>query len=215
MAQPKTYTITYAILGLLAYTGRQSGYDLKQIFDVALSTMWNATQKQVYSELTRITDLGWAEMEKVVQENRPDKKVYRITAAGYQALKDWQATHPAKGLQLRDEVLLKFIFGATAAPDELAKTLFDSMMEHEARKAQYLSNARVLPTGPVPVDGDPLLAGQVPPDPFFVEATKFALKLEDMYIEWLKEAFEFVVGYAEKQEAENQPAEEEEETKTD
>ncbi|MEM8863864.1 MAG: PadR family transcriptional regulator [Chloroflexota bacterium] len=199
MAQPKTYTITYAVLGLLAHTGPRSGYDLKQIFDVALSTMWNATQKQIYSELTRVSDLGWAEMEKVSQENRPDKKVYKITAAGHQALRDWQATHPVKGLQLRDEVLLRFIFGATAAPDELAKTLFESMMEHESRKARYLSNARMLPTGLAPLDGEPKLPGQAPSDPFFVEATKFALKFEEMYIEWLKEAFEFVVEYAEKQ----------------
>lgn len=177
--------------------------------------MWNATQKQVYSELTRITELGWAEMEKVVQDIRPDKKVYRITAVGQQALRDWQATHPAKSLQLRDEVLLRFIFGSTAAPDELAKTLLESMMEHEARKAQYLSNARVLPTGPVPLDGEAELPGQAPPDQFFVEATKFALRFEDMYIERLKEAFEFVVSYAEKQITKNQAADDEDETKAD
>ena len=195
MTQPKAYPITYGVLGLLAYTGPMSGYDLKQLFDQALSPMWNATQRQIYNELSRVEEFGWATMQRLQQENRPDKKVYQITAEGHEALRAWQATHPAKSLQVRDEMLLRFTFGAFATREDLANTLGASIFEHEKRRAQYLDNRVMLPTGPAPLGEHPNMSPDVPRDPFFLEMTRFAFKFEEMYLEWLHEALDFVEGY--------------------
>lgn len=195
MSQPKAYPITYGVLGLLAYTGPMSGYDLKQLFDQAMSPMWNATQRQIYNELNRIEEFGWATMERKRQENRPDKKVYQITAEGHEALRAWQATRPIKPLQIRDEMLMRFTFGAFATPDDLANTLGASIFEHEKRMAQYLDSRAMLPTGPAPLGKHPNMSAEEPRDPFFLEMTRFAFKFEEMYLEWLRDALDFVESH--------------------
>ena len=52
-------------------------------------------------------------MEREEQESRPDRKVYRMTPAGGSALATWLGER-AEPPQLRDELLLKIIFGAFA-----------------------------------------------------------------------------------------------------
>ena len=47
MEQPEAYPITYGILGLLAFWGPLSGYDLKRLFDHTLAPMWGAAQSQI------------------------------------------------------------------------------------------------------------------------------------------------------------------------
>ena len=183
MSKQEAYPITYGVLGLLVYTGAQSGYDLKQVFDIALAPMWNATQSQIYTELRRLDELGWVEMERHEQENRPDKKVYRITEAGTAALGEWQAQHPARGLQMRDEVLLRVIFGAFARPGDLAATLREAIADHEQRVIQYRLNSECLPHNP--------LLAEPGPDPYFVLMSRFAEMFEETYLRWLREALEF------------------------
>src|SRR5690348_12799778 len=94
MDQLEAYPITYGILGLLAFWGPLSGYDLKRLFDHTLAPMWGAAQSQIYKELRRMKELGWVEMEREEQESRPDRKIYSITDQGYTALHAWQAQPP-------------------------------------------------------------------------------------------------------------------------
>ncbi len=190
--QPETYPITYGVLGLLAFGGSMSGYDLKQAFDCSLAPLWNATHSQIYNELRRMLVLGWVEMERHEQESRPDKKVYQITQAGRAALGAWQTQQPVRGLQMRDEVLLRFIFGSFAEPQALAITLRAAIKDHEQRMELYRLTAQRLPPTP---PGNGALAGQntgSEPDPFFVELARFAIMFEETYLHWLQQAMAFV-----------------------
>lgn len=81
-------SLDYAILGFLNYHA-YTGYDLKKIFDTSVRHFWAADQSQIYRTLARLTEQGLAEMEKVPQEDRPDRKVYTITEAGREALRTW------------------------------------------------------------------------------------------------------------------------------
>lgn len=190
--QLETYPITYGVLGLLAYGGSMSGYDLKQAFDCSLTPIWNATHSQIYNELRRMQSLGWVAMQRHEQESRPDKKVYQITEAGIAALEAWQQRQPARGLQMRDEVLLRFIFGSFAEPAALATTLRAAIADHEQRVELYRSmQALFPPTPPRPGQQDDRAAASGP-DPFFVELGRFALTFEDTYLAWLREALAFV-----------------------
>ncbi len=74
-------SLEHAILGFLNYHP-YSGYDLKKIFDTSVQHFWPADQSQIYRTLNRLTEQGYAQVEKVDQENRPDRKVYHITADG-------------------------------------------------------------------------------------------------------------------------------------
>ena len=86
-------SLDYAILGFLNYHP-QSGYDLKKTFDVSVQHFWSADQSQIYRTLARLTQQGLVEVEKIRQEDRPDRKVYHITDTGRAALREWISGPP-------------------------------------------------------------------------------------------------------------------------
>src|SRR5213593_3828054 len=69
-------TLRYIILGLLG-ARPMSGYDIKQAFDRALASYWNAGNSQIYTTLKALSDAKLVEPEVIVQKSRPDRKVYR------------------------------------------------------------------------------------------------------------------------------------------
>ena len=83
-------SIDYAILGFLNYHP-YSGYDLKKVFDTSVAHFWSADQSQIYRTLNRLMKQEFVHVEKVEQEDRPDRKVYHITETGHNALVNWLA----------------------------------------------------------------------------------------------------------------------------
>src|SRR5713101_4123610 len=169
MERPEAYPITYGILGLLAYWGPLSGYDIKHLFDHTLTPMWGAAHSQIYKELRRMKDLGWVNMEREEQESRPDRKVYSITEQGHTALRKWQA-QPPEVFQLRDELLLKVLFGTFASPGDLALHLRTGIANHELRLLEYRRNALFIPTR------EAFQRGNKRPNPYMAESQ------EDPYV---------------------------------
>jgi PadR family transcriptional regulator AphA len=113
-------SLEYAILGFLNYHP-YSGYDLKKIFDTSVRHFWPADQSQIYRTLSRLMEQGYAEMEKVPQEDRPDRKVYTITESGRAALREWVAGPPPLG-EARSAPLIQVFFAAQLSDEEaLAK----------------------------------------------------------------------------------------------
>ncbi|HEY7124736.1 MAG TPA: PadR family transcriptional regulator [Ktedonobacterales bacterium] len=191
MEQREAYTITYAVLGMLARWGPMSGYDVKRYFDQGLGYIWSATHSQIYKELRRLADLGWAEMEREEQESRPDRKVYRMTPAGREGLARWLG-QPAEMLQLHDELLLKVVFGTFAPPGALAATVRASIAAHERRLAQFQEEARLHgdPTQPETWQGYPRPEGVT--DPYIGLTTRLAIAFEEMYLRWLRETLALI-----------------------
>jgi len=187
--EKKAYPITYGMLGLLAFWGPLSGYDMKRLFDHTLSTMWGAAQSQIYKELRRMQEFGWVEMEREEQESRPDRKMYSMTEQGRAALREWQA-QPPEVFQLRDEMLLKMLFGSFASPDDLVQNVRTSITEHEMRLLAYRQNASFLPSqGSVPQlhkRPNPY-ATENEEDPYFRLVARFAIEFERTYLHWLYE----------------------------
>jgi DNA-binding PadR family transcriptional regulator len=195
MQQPEAYPVTYGILGLLAFWGPLSGYDIKRLFDHTLSTMWGAAQSQIYKELRRMKELGWVDMEREEQESRPDRKVYSITEQGHTALRKWQA-QPPEVFQIRDELLLKVLFGTFASPGDLAQNLHTSIANHEMRLLAYRQNALFIPTqgAAFPQENkryNPYVT-ESQEDPYFSQVVRFAIEFEKTYIRWLYETLDMV-----------------------
>jgi DNA-binding PadR family transcriptional regulator len=84
-------SLDHAILGFLNY-GPLTGYELKKIFDNSVQHFWPADQSQIYRTLGRLVTSQMAEVERVRQESRPDRKVYTITDAGRQEFRRWMTT---------------------------------------------------------------------------------------------------------------------------
>ncbi len=204
MEKHEAYPITYSVLGLLAFIGPMTGYDIKRTFDHMLSPMWSAVHSQIYKELRRMETLGWVTMEREEQEDRPDRKVYQITSEGREALTNWQ-TQPPDTLQLRDELLLKLLFGSFAPPGALIKNVRESIAYHEQKLLQYRTNLQYLPVLEQSLHSHPSqqsskqntgmkrpnpYAASGDEEPYLKQVARFAVAFEETYLKWLYETLE-------------------------
>ena len=113
-------SLEYAILGFLNYHP-YTGYDLKKIFDTSVRHFWPADQSQIYRTLARLMENGLAEMEKVPQEDRPDRKVYSITQAGRVSLRQWLLAPPPMDEPRSAPLIQVFFTGQLSDEEILAK----------------------------------------------------------------------------------------------
>ena len=110
-------SLEYAILGFLNYHP-YTGYDLKKNFDTSIRHFWPADQSQIYRTLVRLTEQGFAEMEKVTQDDRPDRKVYHITDAGRAELLKW-LSGPAPLGEPRSAPLIQIFFAGQLSDEQI------------------------------------------------------------------------------------------------
>ncbi len=128
-------TLGYAILGLLAQEAL-SGYDLTQRMKGRVGNFWSARHSQIYPELTRLEGEGMVTHRVVEQQDRPDKKVYEITAEGLGALEEWVTQPPPPNVP-RDELVLKAYSVWLADPEKAAHLFREEALRHEEQLARY------------------------------------------------------------------------------
>jgi len=134
---------TFAVLGQVA-AGPTTGYEIKAQLEAGAAQFWHASYSQIYAELRRLEGLGYVVEEHVVQADRPNKRVYTITAAGQKALRDWVA-EPWGLAQLRDEALVKLLL-ADVLPVSEVITHIEALRDlHERRRADFERRIAALP----------------------------------------------------------------------
>ena len=114
--------IHHAVLALL--DDRPSyGYELKGEFEAAVGPQWGELNiGHLYQVLDRLVRDDLAAKRDVPQQDRPDKVVYRITAAGRNELANWLETpHVRSGY--RDDFFLKLVAAARLGPEPLERLL--------------------------------------------------------------------------------------------
>ena len=127
-------TLRYIILGLV-WTHPMTGYDIKQAFDRALASYWNAGNSQIYTTLKQLSQAGLVESEIIVQTTRPNRKVYRLTPAGQVELERWLEEDVPERFN-KDDFLTKLFFcGETS--DE---TTLRHLQEHRGSLLQQLAH---------------------------------------------------------------------------
>lgn len=97
--------LRHAVLAALL-DGEYSGYQLAKAFDVGVANFWHALPQQLYAELAKLEKDGLVAGRQVVQENRPNKRLFRVTDAGRAELEDFAAA-PSKPSFIRDDLLVK------------------------------------------------------------------------------------------------------------
>lgn len=110
-------SLEFAILGFLNYHP-YTGYDLKKIFDTSIRHFWPADQSQIYRTLAQLAEKGYARLEKVPQEDRPDRKVYHITDLGRTELLKWLAGPPPMD-EPRSAPLIQVFFAGQLPDDQI------------------------------------------------------------------------------------------------
>lgn len=128
-------TLGYAILGLLSREAL-SGYDLMQRMKGRVGNFWSARHSQIYPELAKLEEGGYVTHSVVEQQERPDKKVYEITDAGFEALKEWIPRPPARR-PVRDELVLKAYSAWVTDQEQTARLFRDEEARHEEQLARY------------------------------------------------------------------------------
>ena len=99
----KLIKLDYAVLSMLA-DEKLSGYDIT----ARLQEVWKTSHSRIYPVLAKLEKAGLVHYEHLEQENRPDKKIYTITDAGIDVLKQWLITKPARSIK-KNEGLLRMM----------------------------------------------------------------------------------------------------------
>ncbi len=139
---------TFAVLGQLA-AGPSSGYEIKARLEGGAAHFWHASYSQIYAELRRLSELGLAGEEQVLQDARPNKRVYTITPAGRRALDDW-LREPWGLASLKDESLVKLTLADPLPPPLVVAELRRLKQAHERRREEFEAQIAALPQGSGP-----------------------------------------------------------------
>lgn len=127
--------LAYAILASLLDCP-SSGYELNKTFESSVGCFWKASHQQIYRELGKLEEQAWVDVELIAQRDRPDKKLYRVTAAGKQALMAWIA-QPNSITPIKEELLVKVFVGNLVPPAQICQAIADHRQHYEALLATY------------------------------------------------------------------------------
>ncbi len=112
-------SLAFGILGLLTYKD-STGYDLTKTFEDSLNNFWHAQSSQIYRELNRMEEEGLVKSRSVIQDGRPNKRLYSITGAGREAFSKWLREAEVEIENPHHTMLVRVFFGADDPESTLA-----------------------------------------------------------------------------------------------
>jgi DNA-binding PadR family transcriptional regulator len=136
-------SLRFAILGLLT-ADELSGYEITQRFASSVGYFWHARSQQIYPELSRLEEAGLVAGRQVEQKGRPDKRVYAITEAGLNSLREW-AVMPSPPTLVKDEFLVKVWCYGKLEPAAALSALREQRAQHEERLSAFEEIRRSFP----------------------------------------------------------------------
>jgi DNA-binding PadR family transcriptional regulator len=114
----------WAVLGLLSFGRELSGYDLRKWANASLRFFYGSpAMSQIYRELRRLEECGYAVSPPVRPDEPRRKRLYRITPAGRTALTTWLREAPVEAPVLRHSVALRVWLGHLSDPATLRHTV--------------------------------------------------------------------------------------------
>jgi DNA-binding PadR family transcriptional regulator len=126
-------TTGYAVLGLLSFGEELSGYDLKKWADHSLRFFyWSPAISNIYGELKRLQQLGYVVARELPEGSPRNRRVYRITDEGVDALAQWIEHEPVEAPMLKDQALLRVWLGHVAGKERVLALVASE--EEQARR---------------------------------------------------------------------------------
>jgi DNA-binding PadR family transcriptional regulator len=133
----------HAVLALLADQPAH-GYEIKRALEERFGTVIAPLNAgQVYMTLQRLQRDELVADDAVAQSGRPDKRVYRLTAAGREALQEWLGA-PSAPTKLRDDFFMKLVLAHSmglAEPAELIARQRETYLRALGELERVLSDA--------------------------------------------------------------------------
>jgi PadR family transcriptional regulator AphA len=134
-----------AILAFLS-SGPSSGWDLAREFAETVGGFWYASHGQIYPELRRLEQQGFVASDSDIHDGRLRKRVYRLTDAGWAAVRDWLSTPPEFAAE-RDLARLQVLFSDLVPPEALRETLAQYRRHYEERRDAWQAHEENISAG--------------------------------------------------------------------
>lgn len=128
-------TLTYAILAELS-RAPATGYEIAAAMKSPVGRYWTAQHSQIYPELARLAERGWAEVAESDGPGPRPTKTYTITAEGLDELRAWART-PEPPPPPNSPTTVKLSCAWLLDDDELTGLLEGLLAEAESAVAQY------------------------------------------------------------------------------
>ena len=123
-------SLPHGLLGLLMAQD-STGYDLSKMFQDSLNFFWNAQVSQIYRELKRMQESGWVVSSSIIQEGRPNKRLYSITETGKTEFRRWLYEFKFNDENVHSAFLLRLFFSSESDPDKTIKLLREFMESYQ------------------------------------------------------------------------------------
>lgn len=133
-------SLPHGLLGLLTYSD-STGYDLSKLFKDSLNFFWNAPTSQIYRELGRMEKAGLVSSRSIVQDGRPNKRLYSITPAGRDEFSRWLTDFQYTPVNCHNAFLMRIFFGAETDAEHTIRLLESFRQQCEAELASLQSSA--------------------------------------------------------------------------
>jgi DNA-binding PadR family transcriptional regulator len=118
-------SLKHGLLGLLNYEP-MTGYELDKEFNETLGYFWQARGNQIYRELDTMEKNGWLTSERVIQTEKPNKRVYSITEKGKTEFMEWLSlpeTDINNAMNVKSVFLLRVFFAGETGKEQALELL--------------------------------------------------------------------------------------------
>lgn len=118
------------ILGMLI-SRSLTGYEMKQLFESVFANFYNATFGTIYPMLAKMEKQGLITKESVIQQGKPNKNVYSITAEGKARFTAYLHSDIEKQ-EVKSDFMVRLYFGELAGRELVLEWLRQSIKRAEA-----------------------------------------------------------------------------------
>lgn len=125
------------VLGLLMQK-ELSGYDIKIVFEDVFTHFFDGSFGMIYPTLRQLEKEGKIKKEVIMQEGKPNKKMYFITEEGREEFYQYMQTDVEKDI-LRSDFLMRMYFGNYSDGAKVKKWIEDEI----ERKEAYIADLRL------------------------------------------------------------------------
>ncbi|MFH9138103.1 PadR family transcriptional regulator [Streptomyces sp. NPDC017524] len=120
-----------------------SGYQVTKAFATGVANFWHALPQQVYAELAKLEKEGLVVGREVVQEARPNKRLFHVTGEGLAELENF-ASAAAKPSFLREDLLVLVQAADHLDTDALIERLTERYAFAEAKATLFEEQLRTM-----------------------------------------------------------------------
>lgn len=134
---------SWALLGMLTYEHELSGYDIRKWINWSSGFFYGSpAYSQIYSELKKLERLGLVTSRIVNSGGTRNRRLYKITPAGLDAVTEWANDSPADPPTLKHPTLLRVTLGHLTTPARLKELLQEHVRYADEMQRKAAKDAR-------------------------------------------------------------------------